>query len=226
MHYRTSSTILALALSISAAAPLSAQGWSYPSLQPPRTVVREYNFAVANSDGAGTSLVFQWREETGPRHQLSLDIGVTDPDASGADLVAFIGGQYAYQIAQSSAEVPLDFLFTAGAYLAGGDATVFRFPFGLSVGHRFLLEDDMALTPYVHPRLGLDLCSGGDTECPDNTEFAVTFDVGLNFELTRTVQIRASAIFAGDNSVDRDGFGVSVSWTPPSLVRSGLRTRR
>lgn len=225
MQQRILSSVLALALMTGAAAPLAAQAWSYPSLQPPRTIVREYNFAVANSDGAGTTLMFQWREETGPRHQLSLDIGIVDPDRSGADLVAFLGGQYAYQIARSSAEVPLDFLFTAGAYLAGGELTLFRFPFGLSVGHRFELEDNMALTPYVHPRIGLDLCSGSDDECPDRTEFAVTFDVGLNLELTRTVQLRASAIFASERSVDRDGFGVSLSWTPPSLVRSGRRMR-
>lgn len=214
MHRRLASALTVLAL-VLPATPAWAQAWSYPSLQPPRIVGREYNFAVANSDGAGTSIYFQWREEMGPRQQLSLDVGLADPDRRNADLVVYIGGQWAYQIAQSSAEVPLDFLFSIGAYLAGGDNTIFRFPFGLSVGHRFALEGDMALTPYIHPRLSLDLCS----DCEDDTEAAVSFDVGLNFELTRTVALRAAALFAGANSVDRDGFGVSIAWTPPSLAR-------
>lgn len=206
--------VLALAL-LAPVASAEAQAWSYPSFQPPRLAVREFNFGVANASGAGTTLLFQWREETGPRHQLSLDVGLADPDGPDADVEVFVGGQYAYQIARSGAEVPLDFVFTAGAYLAGGEVTVFRFPVGISLGHRFPLEGGVAITPYLHPRISLDLCN----DCRDETDLALNFDVGVNVELTRTVALRASAVFAGDNNVDDDGFGVSLAWTPPSLAR-------
>ena len=44
---------------------------------------------------------------------------------------------------------------------------------GIVVGHRFLLEGDLALTPFVHPRLSLDLCN----DCAsDDTEFGLVFE--------------------------------------------------
>lgn len=219
-------TVLPLLIAGTLAAPATAraQAWSHPSFQPPRTAIREFNFAVAQADGPGTTLLFQWREEYGPRHQLSLDAGIADSDVDNAELMLFVGGQYAFQMSRSSPDVPMDFLFTAGAYLAAGDFTLFRFPVGVSVGHRFELEDAMALTPYVHPRLSIDLCNNcrGDD---NDSDIAVTFDLGLNFEVTRTVAIRAAAIFAGNDSFDDDGFGVSVAWTPPWLARSPRRGR-
>jgi hypothetical protein len=86
------------------------------------------------------------------------------------------------------------------------------------VGHRFELEDGMALTPWLHPRVSIDLCNN----CPDDSEsdLALTFDLGLNFEVSRTIAIRAAGIFTGNESFDNDGFGISVAWTPPGLVRS------
>lgn len=212
-------SVAALLVVAALAAPVAAdaQAWSYPSFQPPRVATREFNFGVASASDAGTTLLFQWREETGPRNQLSLDVGIADPDRANADLQVFVGGQWAYQISRSGADVPLDFLFTAGAYLAGGDVTLFRFPFGLSLGHRFPLEGGVALTPYLHPRLSIDLCN--DSFCDDETDLSLSFDLGVNVELTRTVALRAAAFFAGDNGIDDDGFGISLAWTPPSLAR-------
>lgn len=226
MPRRTTLLLLAL-VALAPIASANAQGWSYPSFQPPRTAIREFNFGVAQADGPGTTLLFQWREESGPRQQLSLDAGIADSDVEDAELMLFVGGQYAFQMSRSTPDVPLDFLVTGGAYLAVGDFTLFRFPIGISVGHRFELEDGMALTPYVHPRLSIDLCNNCSADGNDDSDsdIAVTFDLGLNFEVTRTVAIRAAAIFAGSDSFDSDGFGVSVAWTPPWLARSPRRVR-
>jgi hypothetical protein len=176
---------------------------------------REFNFGVADAGRSGPTFVFQWREESGPRHQLSLDLGLADSDRRRTGLVLFGGGQYAFQMARSSSEVPLDFLFTLGAHLAVGDLTLFRVPVGLSIGHRFGLEGNLALTPYVHPRLSLDICNN----CGGNSDLAASFDLGANFEITRTMAIRVSALFTGSDSFDEDGFGVSLAWTPPGLAR-------
>ena len=61
-------------------AAAQAQAWAYPSFQPPRITTREYNFGFANSDRGGTSLVFQWREQSGPVTQFSFDVGIADPE--------------------------------------------------------------------------------------------------------------------------------------------------
>ena len=190
-----------------------AQAWAYPSFQPPRLVSREYNFGIADADGAGTSLVFQWREQTGPRNQFSFDVGIADTEGQDSDVVAFGGVGIGYRLGSANSEVPLDFLLTAGIYLAISNDFFFRLPIGLSLGHRFDL-DGVAITPYMHPRLSLDFCD----DC-GGSDIGLTFDLGANFEVSRTVAIRGALIFSGSDAFDNDGFGISVAWTPAGLAR-------
>lgn len=211
-------TMLALtaALVMLLARDARAQAWAYPSFQPPALTDREFNFGIADAGSAGTSLVFQWREGYSPRSQFSLDIGFADPDSRGADNILFAGGQYAYQIAKASADVPLDFLLTAGAGLAFGNKTTLRVPLGVSIGHRFPLDGALALTPYVHPRVSLDFCGG----CKgDESQLGINFDVGANLELTRVLALRGTAFFGGSDRFGNDGIGISLVWTPPGLRR-------
>jgi hypothetical protein len=207
---------LAAALAFAALLPVGraqAQAWAYPAFQPPRVIAREYNFGIADSDRGGATLVFQWREQSGPQTQFSFDVGIADTDSD--DLVAFGGVALGHRLSSSTNEVPLDFLLTAGIYLAIGDVTLFRLPVGVSLGHRFDLGGGMALTPYIHPRLSLDVCD----DCNDGSDLGFSFDLGASFQLSRSVSIRGAAIFGGDDSIDNDAFGISLAWTPPSLAR-------
>ncbi|MGQ0767510.1 MAG: hypothetical protein ACT4OZ_17825 [Gemmatimonadota bacterium] len=194
---------------------LEAQAWSYPAFQPAQVTSREFNFAVADAGGYGTSLVFQWRELTNDRSQLSLDGGVGAPDGRRADNVLFVFGQYARELHRSSAEVPFDFLFTAGAGLSLGSGTLLRVPAGVSIGHRFELDRNLALSPWVHPRLSLDFCSCDESQ----TELGVEFDVGANLEVTPRMAIRLAVLFAGNERFYDDAIGISLAWTPPGLRR-------
>lgn len=193
-----------------------AQAWAYPSFQPPAVTSREFNFGIADAGDAGTSIVFQWREGYSARSQFSFDVGLADPEARGADNVLFLGGNFGYQLAKSSADVPLDFLLTAGAGLGFGNRTTLRVPVGVSIGHRFPLEGTLALTPYVHPRVSLDFCNdcGGD-----DSQIGINFDIGANLELTRVLALRGSAFFGGSDRFGNDGIGISLAWTPPGLRR-------
>jgi hypothetical protein len=208
---------LAAALGLAALFPMAraeAQAWAYPSFQPPRVIAREYNFGIADTDRGGSSLVFQWREQSGPATQFSFDVGIADTERRDSDLIAFGGVGLAHRLSSATSEVPIDFLLTGGIYLAIGDGTFFRLPIGLSLGHRFPLDGSMAITPYLHPRVSIDNCN----DC-GGSDIGLTFDVGANFELSRTVSIRAAAVFAGSDTFDGDGFGVSLAWTPPTLSR-------
>ena len=196
-----------------APSPAVAQAWAYPSFQPPRVALREYNFGVGDADSRGITLVFQWREQSGPRSQFSFDVGIADTDERDTDLVAFGGIAGATRLGSNTAEVPLDFLLTGGIYLAVGDGTFFRVPVGVSIGHRFDMSGGMAVTPYMHPRISLDVCS----RCGGRSDLGLTFDLGLNFEVSRTLSIRGAALFTGTDSFDGEGFGISLAWTPPGL---------
>lgn len=200
----------------SLSAKAGAQAWNYPSFQPPEVVNREYNFAVADGGGAGTAFIFQWREGLSPRSQLSLDAGLADPE--GGDTKFLLGGQFAYQLVTATATVPFDLLLTAGAYGAFVNGTLVRLPVGVSVGRRFPLEGGLAITPYVHPRMAIDICASCDTG--DNSDVSLDFDIGANFEFTPQFALRFSGLFTGaDDRRWDNAFGLSLAWRPPGLTR-------
>ena len=219
--------VIAVAFAVPATA--GAQAWAYPSFQPPRVMNREFNFGVADAGDAGTSLIFQWREGLSTQSQLSFDVGVADPDGKGNGKF-LLGGQFGYLFTQATAEMPLDFLGTAGVNFAFGDGgNIVRVPLGVSIGHRFPLEDNFAITPYIHPRVSIDICSdcGGTNNDQSETDLGIDFDLGANFEVTKQLSFRVTALFGGSDTFgDSDGFGISLAWTPPGLSKLSKLIRR
>ena len=192
-----------------------AQAWSYPVFQAPVIENREFNIGISDAGRGGTTLLVQWREALASRSQFTLEAGLVAPDRRGYSNLLVLGGQYAYQISRSSTDIPLDLLFTAGAGVALGDPATLRVPVGLNVGHRFELEQNMSLTPYVHPRLSLDFCG----HCGDKSGVGVDFDVGASWEVTRVIALRGAAFFGGGDLFGRNGIGLSVAYRPPGLTR-------
>ena len=217
--------LLALAALVAppAARTAAAQSWFTPSFQPPQVSTRDYTLAVAAN--AGTAALFQWREGLGPDSHFGLEGGLVDTDGDGGTKL-LLGGSYAYQLTRTTAAQPLALLFTAGAGLAVGDGPdLFRIPVGVSVGHRFALDGEMAITPYVHPRLSLDLVTGGNDDA-DNTDLSIDFDIGASFEITRQLALRGSLVVSGGRYSDDIGFGLGLTITPAGLRSTGLRTAR
>lgn len=214
----TTTLLFAAAAAGPAARPADAQAWNYPSFQQPRTIDREYNFAVADGgEHTGTSFVFQWREGLTTGNQLSLDVGLADPDFTGNKVL--LGGQFAHQLVVSTAQVPFDLLFTAGVNAAFGGGSLLRIPVGVSIGRRFPLEGGLAITPFVHPRLALDVCSSCDR---DRSTVGLDFDLGADFQFSPQFSLRFSALFSGSDYFFQnsgDAFGLSLAWRPPGLVR-------
>ena len=216
--------IVRMAVAFIAVAPAvaEAQAWAYPAFQPPRVMNREFNFGVADAGHAGTTLIFQWREGLTQRTQLSFDLGFADPDGrQNGKLLLGVG--FAGMLTQASAEMPLDFLATGGLNFAVGEGPdLVRIPFGVSIGHRFALDAGFAITPYVHPRLSLDICtdSRGEENDESDSDIGIDFDLGVNFEVTRQLSFRVSGMFGGSDAFrDSDGFGISLAWTPVGLSR-------
>ncbi len=203
------------ALMLAVGAPLGAQAFSYPAFQPTRVAEREYNFAVADLDGNGTGLVFQWREGLGnPKLQFTLDVGFVDFDGP-VDGLLLLGGALNYQLARSTADMPFDLVFTGGlGFATGDDFNVIRIPIGVAAGHRFQLDGNFAITPYVHPRLSIDRVSS-DGPAGDETDTNIDFDIGANFEINPRMALRLAALLG-----DGDAIGLSFAWTP-----RGLRNR-
>jgi hypothetical protein len=90
------------------------------------------------------------------------------------------------------------------------------------------LEGSLLLTPYLHPRVSLDVCSecGGDARRidDDDDDFDINADVELGLDLTFTpaLSIRLAAVLGTDSFVlgDGDAFGVSLAYRPAFARRS------
>lgn len=218
----SSAGIAALTLTVGASlAPLSAveaQAYNYPSMQTPRASSRDYTAGIVG--GAGTSFLFQWREGAGKGLHWQLDAGFADPEG-GVDPLLFVGGGLGKEITQARADQPLDVLFTAGVGAAfGGNATVFRVPLGVSVGHTFELDQGMSLTPYVHPRLSIDACGSCGRNRDSRTNLSANFDVGGLWQVNPNFGVRVAASFSGSDLVGTDEtVGIGFTWTPVALAR-------
>jgi hypothetical protein len=223
MHNRTLNWIAALvagAAIMPMAQSAEAQAWHYPAFQPPAIATREFNFAVAGGDAYGTTGLFQWREGIGPDTHLSLDVGFADPD--GGDTGFLLGGGIGQRIMRATSETPIDMVLTGGIYGEfGSNPSLFRLPLGVVVGHRFPIQGTTtALTPYVHPRISIDACiSDCDRGNRDiGTDVKVNFDIGVDFEVTRTLSLRGAVLIGGVSEFDsKAGFGFGLAFHPGTV---------
>ena len=69
---------------------------------------------MADGGSSGTTLLFQWREAAGARAQMTLDVGLADPEARTSNARFIIGGSVAYGLNAATADLPLDMVFTSG----------------------------------------------------------------------------------------------------------------
>ena len=121
---------------------------------------------------------------------------------------------------RAQGDQPLDLLGTAGIGVAFGSGNTFvRVPVGVSIGHRFPLDDGMSITPYMHPRVSLDIFSGKGVQS-DKTEVTLNFDLGANFQVNKQFALRVAGVFSGsDRYGSGNAFSVGFNWTPAALSR-------
>ncbi len=195
----------------------SAQAFNYPSLQLPTVSTRDYTAAIAG--GEGSTLLFQWRENTGERGHFGVDAGIADSRAR--DPMVFLGASIGREVMRATEQQPLDLLATGGVNVAfGAGTTLIRVPLGVSVGHTFELERDLALTPYVHPRLSLDRCADCGKAGGSRSEVSLNFDLGANLQVSREFAVRVAGVFSGSDLLGGgDAFAVGLNWTPAALRR-------
>lgn len=212
----------AAAVTLLTASSLGAQAFNYPALQTPSASIRDYTGALVG--GAGTTLLFQWREAAAPGMHWQFDAGFADPKGP-ADPLLFLGAGLGREILRATGDQPLDVLLTGGAGVSFGNGTWARIPIGASIGHTFPLEDEMSLTPFVHPRVSLDYCStcrGKPTSGPGRgkSTASLNFDFGAHWQVNREFGLRVSASFTGSDIVGSDEtVAVGLNWTPAALSR-------
>ncbi|HEY2897972.1 MAG TPA: hypothetical protein VGJ12_12610 [Gemmatimonadaceae bacterium] len=224
MHTRS---LFAKAVAIACAAlafgasTASAQAWHYPTLQTPEISTRDFTFLVAGGGDYGTSAVAQWREGFAPDFMANFDVGVATP----TDNTKFLAGAgLGYLLMRSTQQTPIDLLLTGGLYGAFGSQSFIRIPIGVVAGHRFPLAGNLALTPFVSPRLSVDVCASKCRPNPDfdgiGTNLKLDFDIGAGLDVTSSIGIRAALTIGGVSSGDsQTAFGVGLTYRPNMAPR-------
>ncbi len=208
---------LTAAALVALAVPAEAQAWAYPAFQQSHVVDREFNFAVATADNGGTSFLAQWREGVVPgKQQFSIDAGLATVSGN---VIGFFGGTYAVQFISETAQQPLELLGALGANVAfGSGGTLFRVPVSVSLGHRFPLQGDLAITPYVHPDIALAVCSDCGARGRGDANVDIGIGFGVNFEVTHQVALRLDTSFGSSSFGSSDAtVGFGVAWSPMGL---------
>ncbi len=215
--FRSRSALVAAAATLLAAPAAIAQSSLYPALQPPQIATREFNFMVAGAGDYGTSGIVQWREGIGPETHLAFDVGFTSPSEGSTSFD--IGAGIGQRLMRASEQTPLDMILTAGVYGAfASHNSVVRLPVGVVVGHRFPLSGGLALTPFAHPRISVDLCTD---ECAgDDTQLKLDFDLGADLEVSRTLALRSALVVgAVDGGPTKVGVGFGIAFKPLGVRR-------
>lgn len=193
----------------------SAQAWHYPAFQTPEVSTREFNFAVAGGSDYGTTGLVQWREGIGPDTHIGFDLGFASP--SGGSTGFLIGAGIGQQLVRSTQTMPIDLMLTGGLYGDfSSDIGFLRIPIGVVAGHRFPLQNNMALTPYASPRLSIDACISSCNGVGTNAN--VNFDVGLNWDINAMLALRgAFTVGAVGPGPSETGFGFGLVFRPSAV---------
>lgn len=193
-------TRLALLVTLSAA-PLAAQSFFAPGLQPSQITGREATVALV--DAGSTGLVGQWRQPLSrPKTQLTLEAGFLDSDGGSSQLL--LGAGVAYQLATVSANLPVDVALTGGLGLSSGGGSSLTIPVGAALGRRFELDGGIAVTPYLHPQLALTRVSVGGYS---DSDIDLNIDLGANVQIKPTMAIRLGFSLGESDAV---ALGVSL----------------
>ncbi|MDQ2931448.1 MAG: hypothetical protein M3Y05_11635 [Gemmatimonadota bacterium] len=205
----------ACATFVFAASSASAQAWHYPTMQVPTITSRDFQVLVAGGGNYGTSFVGQWREGIAPDVMLNFDVGLSTP---GNSTLFLAGAGLGYTLMKSTQEVPIDLMLTGGLYGAFGNYSLIRIPVGVVAGHYFPLSGGLAITPFVSPRLSVDVCA---SDCGnEGTDLKLNFDIGARLDVTKTIGVTAALTVGGvGSSPSRTSFGVGVVYRPDMAPR-------
>jgi len=182
------------------AASAQAQSWETPSFFSPRAG-SEIGAYLISPDGGDLGLVGIWRQSG------SINLGLRGGfGGRSGDHTVLLGAEFFGPIVSpgNSQILAVSWLVGAGASFDG--VTWLRVPVGLSIGAE-IVGSNVTITPYVHPRVAVDVFSfeRANGENTTDSELNIDADFGADFAFSRW--IARVGLTVGDRDVV--GFGLS-----------------
>jgi hypothetical protein len=196
LHYRIA--FAALIVMLLPASKLQAQvAWESPMLASPRPPTG-LGLYIADVAGGGLGLIGTYRGGTSSGLEFRFGIAEGGPDD---DINGLLGASLSGLLARESGDMPFDISWTAGAGVGFGDWALITIPAGISFGHTF--RGEVNLTPYVTPRLHLDIATGDNVG--DDTDIGFSVDIGFDLALRRDWMLRFGAALG-----DHEAFAIGL----------------
>jgi opacity protein-like surface antigen len=201
--------VLSGLFALAAAKPAAGQAWDAPSFMPSHPVDELGAFAL-NPPFADFGVMGLWRQSG--NLGLGVRAGIVDLEPGGTAFV--VGSEFYASLLRATPASPLEAMLVVGAGATFEEGILARIPVGLSVGARFADgARELAFSPYVHPRLGLEILANDDET---ETELAFGVDFGLDVELSRTITLRGAYTWVQGEFAE-DALGVGL------VIRAGRR---
>lgn len=163
-----------------------------PTFMAPRS---SSDLGIYLSDGPGEfSIEGIWRRSSGS-YDLGLRGGVADAD----DLILLLGAEIRNPLSVSA---PIDVAVSGTAQGAFGDRSAGGVLLGVAVGHTFE-ADDLAITPYFHPRAGMVR-----PFFPDEWDLELLADIGVDVRIGSNLELRFGFGF-DEPTTD---WGIGLAW--------------
>ena len=202
------SKMFGLILAAGIVMPSSAEAqvaWDAPMMMGPGT---SGGLSVMMLDGAGTrdiGIMGMFRPGPAPGG-MGIRGGVAE-DFSG-ELSIFGGVDFSGPLVEHDAEFPLDVMWLAGAGggVSNGEVLV-SLPAGVSLG-RVVRNERVQFTPYVGPRVMLDVLLG-DERAGEDVDLGVAVDVGFDLAFAPSWTLRFASSIG-----DRDAILLGVALGP------------
>ena len=175
----------------------AAQAWDAPTFFSPRQH-DDLGVYVIFPDGGDVGVEGIWRQSG--NLNLGVRLGVVDERV-------LLGAEFYNPIRLNQSPVLLSWLLGFGATF-GDNVTWLRVPFGVSLGANLGNTGGIQITPYVHPRVALDVLAidVGDEE---QTDTDVNFDVDLGADVLLSP---AWSLKFGATVGESDAFGVGLAY--------------
>jgi len=171
--------------------------------------------SAVSSCPSRTGLQGIWRQSG----NLNLGVRAGVADLADAGSTILVGAELYGGLNSLAPGSGIDIAWTLSAGAIFGDnVTIGSLPLGVSVG-RQLETGSVRVTPYVHPRVSLDLTAIdlGNGEEDTDTDVAFTVDIGADLSLGDRLILRAGASLG-----DREAYGIGIALRWPrgvSVVR-------
>lgn len=198
--------LLSLALSLPSNAGAQVV-WDGPMLVSPGAAAGWGLHLVDPHSGGGIGGLFTWRGNPAPVG-MGFRVGVTEGMFQNAALLGGLDLAGAVYSADED-DFSVDVMWFAGAGFGLDDVVTLSFPLGMAVGWSFQ-DDNLALRPYVAPRMVLDALLGdlpAGANARDDFDLGFAAEVGVDLAWSSRFGVRAAGSFG-----DREAISVGVTF--------------